>query len=32
VIDGAASVLWAATLPDDGTRGGLFRDGQPLGW
>lgn len=32
VIDGAASVLWAATLPDDGPRGGFFRDGQPLGW
>jgi NAD(P)-dependent dehydrogenase (short-subunit alcohol dehydrogenase family) len=32
VIDGAASVLWAATLPDDGPCGGLFRDGQPLGW
>jgi len=32
VIDGAASVLWAATLPDDGPRGGLFRDGQPIGW
>jgi hypothetical protein len=26
------SVLWAATLPDDGPRGGLFRDGQPIGW
>ena len=32
VIDGAASVQWAATLPDDGPRGGFFRDGQPLGW
>jgi NAD(P)-dependent dehydrogenase (short-subunit alcohol dehydrogenase family) len=32
VIDGAASVLWAATLPDDGPRGGFFRDGQPIGW
>ena len=32
VIDGAASVLWAALLPDDGPRGGFFRDGQPLGW
>jgi NAD(P)-dependent dehydrogenase (short-subunit alcohol dehydrogenase family) len=32
VEQGAASVLWAATLPDDGPRGGFFRDGQPLGW
>jgi NAD(P)-dependent dehydrogenase (short-subunit alcohol dehydrogenase family) len=32
VADGAASVLWAAMLPDDGPRGGLFRDGEPLGW
>jgi NAD(P)-dependent dehydrogenase (short-subunit alcohol dehydrogenase family) len=32
VVDGAASVLWAATLPDDEPRRGLFRDGQPIGW
>ena len=32
VTDGAASVLWAATLPDDGPTGGFFRDGQPLPW
>lgn len=32
VADGAASVVWAATLPDDGPRGGFFRDGQPVGW
>ena len=32
VAEGAASVVWAASLPDDGPRGGLFRDGQPLGW
>lgn len=32
VADGAASVVWAATLPDDGPSGGLFRDGQPLPW
>ena len=32
VADGAASVVWAATLPDDGPRGGLFRDGEPLPW
>ena len=30
--EGAASVAWAATLPDDGPRGGLFRDGAPLAW
>lgn len=27
---GAASVVWAATLPDGGPTGGFFRDGQPL--
>ena len=32
VAEGAASVVWAATLPDDGPRGGLFRDGRPLPW
>ncbi|HEY7722756.1 MAG TPA: SDR family NAD(P)-dependent oxidoreductase [Pedococcus sp.] len=32
VADGAAGVVWAATLPDDGPTGGFFRDGQPLGW
>jgi NAD(P)-dependent dehydrogenase (short-subunit alcohol dehydrogenase family) len=32
VSDGAASVVWAATLPDDGPTGGFFRDGQPLPW
>jgi len=32
VGEGAASVLWAATLADDGPRGGFFRDGEPLGW
>jgi NAD(P)-dependent dehydrogenase (short-subunit alcohol dehydrogenase family) len=30
--DGAASVVWAATLPDDGPTGGFFRDGRPLRW
>jgi NAD(P)-dependent dehydrogenase (short-subunit alcohol dehydrogenase family) len=29
---GAASIVWAATLPDDGPTGGFFRDGQPLPW
>lgn len=32
VADGAASVVWAATLPPDGPSGGLFRDGAPLPW
>jgi NAD(P)-dependent dehydrogenase (short-subunit alcohol dehydrogenase family) len=32
VTDGAASVVWAATLPDSGPTGGLFRDGRPLRW
>lgn len=32
VRDGAASVLWAATLPDGGPTGGFFRDGKPLRW
>jgi hypothetical protein len=25
-------VVWAATLRDDGPRGGFFRDGKPLDW
>ena len=32
VSEGAASVVWAATLPDDGPTGGFFRDGEPLPW
>lgn len=32
VADGVASVVWAATLPDDGPTGGFFRDGKPLPW
>ncbi len=32
VADGAASVVWAALLPDDGPRGGFFRDGKPVPW
>jgi NAD(P)-dependent dehydrogenase (short-subunit alcohol dehydrogenase family) len=32
VHEGAASVVWAATLPDDGPTGGFFRDGKPLPW
>jgi NAD(P)-dependent dehydrogenase (short-subunit alcohol dehydrogenase family) len=29
---GAASVVWAAMLPDDGPTGGFFRDGKTLPW
>ena len=32
VEEGAASVVWAATLPDGGPTGGFFRDGEPLPW
>ena len=32
VAAGAASVVWAATLPDEGPTGGFFRDGRPLKW
>jgi NAD(P)-dependent dehydrogenase (short-subunit alcohol dehydrogenase family) len=30
VEDGAAGIVWLATLPDDGPTGGFFRDGQPV--
>jgi NAD(P)-dependent dehydrogenase (short-subunit alcohol dehydrogenase family) len=29
---GAASVMWAVLLPDDGPTGGFFRDGRRLDW
>jgi NAD(P)-dependent dehydrogenase (short-subunit alcohol dehydrogenase family) len=32
VADGAAGVVWAATLPDDGPTGGFFRDGREVPW
>ena len=32
VADGAASVTWAAPLPDSGPTGGFFRDGRPVPW
>jgi NAD(P)-dependent dehydrogenase (short-subunit alcohol dehydrogenase family) len=32
VAEGAASVVWAVTLPDDGPSGGFFRDGRPVPW
>jgi NAD(P)-dependent dehydrogenase (short-subunit alcohol dehydrogenase family) len=30
VPDGAAGVVWLATLPDEGPTGGFFRDGEPV--
>ena len=30
VEDGAAGIIWLATLADDGPTGGFFRDGQPV--
>jgi NAD(P)-dependent dehydrogenase (short-subunit alcohol dehydrogenase family) len=32
VAEGAAGIVWAATLPDDGPTGGFFRDGRPIAW
>lgn len=32
VEQGAQSVIWAATLPDDGPTGGFFRNGKRLDW
>jgi NAD(P)-dependent dehydrogenase (short-subunit alcohol dehydrogenase family) len=32
VADGASSVVWGVTLPDDGPTGGFFRDGRPVPW
>jgi len=32
VSEGAAGIVWAATLPDEGPTGGFFRDGRPLPW
>jgi NAD(P)-dependent dehydrogenase (short-subunit alcohol dehydrogenase family) len=29
---GAAGIVWAATLPDNGPTGGFFRDGKALDW
>jgi NAD(P)-dependent dehydrogenase (short-subunit alcohol dehydrogenase family) len=30
VADGAAGIVWLATLPDGGPTGGFFRDGKPV--
>ena len=32
IADSVAGIVWAATLPDDGPRGGFFRDGLPHPW
>jgi len=32
VAEGAAGIVWAACLPEDGPSGGFFRDGQPIPW
>jgi len=32
VAEGAAGIVWAATLPDGGPTGGFFRDGRPIPW
>jgi NAD(P)-dependent dehydrogenase (short-subunit alcohol dehydrogenase family) len=30
--EGAAGIVWAATLPASGPTGGIFRDGKAIGW
>jgi NAD(P)-dependent dehydrogenase (short-subunit alcohol dehydrogenase family) len=32
VSEGAKSIIWAVTIPDDGPSGEFFRDGQNLSW
>jgi NAD(P)-dependent dehydrogenase (short-subunit alcohol dehydrogenase family) len=32
IEDGAEGIVWAATLPPGGPRGGFFRDGKPFPW
>ena len=32
VAESVPGIIWAATLPDDGPRGGFFRDGRPHPW
>ncbi|MSQ61044.1 MAG: SDR family NAD(P)-dependent oxidoreductase [Dehalococcoidia bacterium] len=32
IEEGASGIVWAATLPDGGPSGLLFRDGKELGW
>jgi NAD(P)-dependent dehydrogenase (short-subunit alcohol dehydrogenase family) len=31
-VEGSDTIVWAATLPDDGPSGGFFRDRQPIPW
>jgi NAD(P)-dependent dehydrogenase (short-subunit alcohol dehydrogenase family) len=30
--EGVSSIVWAATLPDDGPTGGFFRQSSPIPW
>jgi len=32
VDEGAASIIWAALIPEDGPNGGFFRDGEAVAW
>jgi NAD(P)-dependent dehydrogenase (short-subunit alcohol dehydrogenase family) len=32
VEEGCDTILWLATLPDDGPTGGFFKDRRPLDW
>jgi NAD(P)-dependent dehydrogenase (short-subunit alcohol dehydrogenase family) len=32
VVEGAAGIVWAATLPNDGPTGGFFRDRERIPW
>ena len=32
IEEGADTIVWLATLPDDGPTGGFFRDRQPIAW
>lgn len=32
IPEGAAGIVWAATLADNGPNGGFFRDGRPIAW
>ena len=32
VEEGANTLVWAATLPDNGPTGGFFRDRRPIPW
>ena len=32
IEEGVDSIVWLATLPDDGPTGGFFRDRQPIDW